>query len=44
MEDELKKVIFDKKELVIVYQKYHTLIVNHSKQPFGNGCFLNTIL
>lgn len=49
MEDELKKVIFDKKELVIVYQEYHALIVNHSKlfyskQPFGNGCFLNTIL
>jgi len=49
MESELKKVIFDEKELVIVYQEYHALIVNHSKlfyskQPFGNGCFLNTIL
>ncbi|RBQ30531.1 endonuclease III [Arcobacter sp. FW59] len=48
MEDELRKVIFDEKELVITYQEYHALIVNHSKlyyskQPYGNGCFLNKI-
>jgi len=49
MEDELKKVIFDEKQLVITYQEYHALIVNHSKfyyskQPYGKGCFLNEVL
>ena len=48
MEKELKKVIFDEKELVITYQEYHALIVQHSKlyyskQPYGNGCFLDKV-
>ncbi|MBL3519029.1 endonuclease III domain-containing protein [Arcobacter lanthieri] len=48
MEEKLKKVIFDEKELVITYQEYHALIVQHSKlyyskQPYGNGCFLNIV-
>lgn len=46
MEEEIKKEIKDEKELLIVYQEYHALIVNHAKQyyskkPYGNGCFLN---
>lgn len=45
MEKEIKKEIIDEKELVIIYQEYHALIVNHakkyySKKPYGNGCFL----
>jgi len=49
METKLKKVIFDKKELVRTYQEYHALIVCHSKiyyskQPYGKDCFLNKIL
>lgn len=45
MQTELKKVIFDEKELIKTYQEYHALIVNHSKlyyskKPYGNGCFL----
>jgi len=49
METELKKVIFDTKELVIIYQEYHALIVCHSKtyyskQPYGKGCFLSKVL
>ncbi|WP_419677554.1 endonuclease III domain-containing protein [Aliarcobacter lanthieri] len=48
MEEELKKVIKNKKELVITYQEYHALIVQHSKlyyskQPYGNGCFLDIV-
>ncbi|MEA3498054.1 MAG: endonuclease III domain-containing protein [Campylobacterota bacterium] len=47
-ENSLKKVIKDEKELVIVYQEYHALIVNHaksfySKKPYGVGCFLKEI-
>ncbi len=46
MEEEIKKEIKDKNELVITYQEYHALIVNHAKQyyskkPYGIGCFLN---
>ena len=49
MEKELKKTIKDEKELLIVYQEYHALIVNHaklyySKKPYGNGCFLSVIV
>lgn len=48
-EKELKKEIKDEHELVIVYQEFHALIVCHSKlyyskQPYGNGCFINQIL
>lgn len=49
MEAELKKVIKDEKELLIVYQEYHALIVNHaklyySKKPYANSCFLSVIV
>ncbi|MFT5662300.1 MAG: endonuclease-3 related protein [Sulfurimonas sp.] len=45
MEEEIKKEIKDERELVITYQEYHALIVNHakhyySKKPYGIGCFL----
>lgn len=45
MENEIKKEITLKKELIIVYQEYHALIVNHAKQyyskkPYGVGCTL----
>lgn len=45
MENEVKKEVSNTKELVITYQEYHALIVNHSKQfyskkPYGLGCFL----
>ena len=44
-ENSLKECITQTKELVIVYQEYHALIVNHakefySKKPYGTGCFL----
>ncbi|WP_229855178.1 endonuclease III domain-containing protein [Candidatus Sulfurimonas marisnigri] len=45
MQDSLKECINDEKKLVIVYQEFHALIVNHSKefyskQPYAQGCFL----
>jgi endonuclease-3 related protein len=45
IEYELKKIIKDESELVIVYQEFHALIVKHAKQfyskkPYGRGCFL----
>lgn len=45
MESEIKKEITTDKELIIVYQEYHALIVNHAKQyyskkPYGVKCFL----
>ena len=45
MQESLKECIKDEKELLIVYQEYHALIVNHakefySKKPYGLGCFL----
>jgi len=45
MQESLKEYIQDEKELVIVYQEYHALIVNHSKEfyskkPYAIGCFL----
>ena len=45
MQDSLQECIKDEKELVIVYQEYHALIVNHSKEfyskkPYAQGCFL----
>ena len=45
IENSLKNIIKDENELVIVYQEYHALIVEHSKKfyskkPYGVGCFL----
>jgi len=45
IEKEIKKDIKTRKELIIVYQEYHALIVNHakkyySKKPYGIGCFI----
>ena len=45
MENSLKESIKDNKELLIVYQEYHALIVEHSKKyyskkPYAVGCFL----
>jgi endonuclease III related protein len=45
MEEEIKKEVKNKIELIVVYQEYHALIVNHAKQyyskkPYGKGCFL----
>ena len=45
IEDALRDVIADKGELSIIYQEYHALIVEHSKQfyskkPYAIGCFL----
>ncbi len=45
IENSLKDIIKDEKDLVIVFQEFHALIVNHakdfySKKPYGVGCFL----
>ena len=45
MEKSLKECLAEKEELVVVYQEYHALIVNHAKEfysrkPYGVGCFL----
>ncbi|MDO8453043.1 MAG: endonuclease III domain-containing protein [Sulfurimonas sp.] len=45
MEDEIKKEVKGRDELVICYQEFHALIVAHaklfySKKPYGTGCFL----
>ncbi|WP_373004716.1 endonuclease III domain-containing protein [Sulfurimonas sp.] len=45
MQEALTECIEDEKERVIVFQEYHALIVNHSKEfyskkPYGVGCFL----
>jgi endonuclease-3 related protein len=47
-EDELSSKIKDKEKLVIIYQEYHALIVEHckryySKKPYGIGCFLKEL-
>lgn len=44
-EEQLKQEIADKEELIIVYQEYHALIVEHgknyySKKPYAVGCFV----
>jgi len=49
MESSLKESVKDEKELLIVYQEYHALIVKHgkkfySKKPYGAGCFLKDIV
>ncbi|MBU0632479.1 endonuclease III domain-containing protein [bacterium] len=48
MQSQIKKEIADEKELVIIYQEFHALIVAHakkhySKKPYGVGCFLDII-
>jgi len=48
MESSLKEAVEDKKDLLVIYQEYHALIVNHakefySKKPYGQGCFLKDI-
>ncbi len=48
-EDALTKEIKDKEKLRIVYQEYHSLIVEHgkhyySKKPYGVECFLKKLL
>lgn len=45
MECSLKECIKDEEELLITYQEFHALIVEHgkkyySKKPYGVGCFL----
>lgn len=49
MQNSLKECIKDEKELLIVYQEMHALIVEHSKRfyskkPYGEGCFLKKAL
>ncbi|WP_310440921.1 endonuclease III domain-containing protein [Sulfurimonas sp.] len=48
MQTSLKECIKDEKELLIIYQEFHALIVNHgkkfySKKPYGVGCFLKNV-
>ncbi|QOY51753.1 endonuclease III domain-containing protein [Candidatus Sulfurimonas baltica] len=45
MQESLRECIKDERELVIVYQEFHALIVKHSKEfyskkPYSQGCFL----
>lgn len=45
MEEEIKTEITEPRELLIIYQEFHALIVAHaklfySKKPYGIGCFL----
>ena len=45
VESEFKIIIKNQKDLIIVYQEFHALIVQHgknfySKKPYGVGCFL----
>lgn len=47
MQTSLKECIKDEKELLITYQEFHALIVEHgkkhySKKPYGVGCFLKS--
>ncbi len=49
MQNSLKECIKDEKELLITYQEFHALIVEHgkryySKKPYGVGCFLKTTI
>ena len=49
MQDELKKENLSQDKLLIVYQEFHALIVEHSKRfyskkPYGNGCFIKNII
>jgi len=45
IESFIKECVKDERELLIVYQEFHALIVRHgknfySKKPYGGGCFL----
>ncbi|MDD3506289.1 MAG: endonuclease III domain-containing protein [Sulfurimonas sp.] len=45
MESSIKECIKDERDLLMVYQEFHALIVKHgkhfySKKPYGAGCFL----
>ncbi len=45
IESSLKECVKDKKELLVIYQEFHALIVEHgknfySKKPYAVGCFL----
>jgi len=47
MQESLYNSITDDKTLLIIYQEFHALIVNHakryySKKPYAEGCFLST--
>lgn len=47
MQNSLKECIKNEKELLIAYQEFHALIVEHSKKfyskkPYGAGCFLKS--
>ncbi|MDT8338125.1 MAG: endonuclease III domain-containing protein [Sulfurimonas sp.] len=49
MQNSLKEYIKDEKELLIAYQEFHALIVEHgkryySKKPYGVGCFFKTTI
>jgi len=48
MEKEIKKEIKNDEDLLMIYQEYHALLVNHAKQyyskkPYAQGCFLDVI-
>ncbi len=45
MESSIKEYVKDERDLLMVYQEFHALIVKHgkrfySKKPYGIGCFL----
>ncbi|MBW6489374.1 endonuclease III domain-containing protein [Sulfurimonas sp.] len=49
MQSSLKECVKDEKELRIIYQEFHALIVEHgkhfySKKPYAKGCFLKDII
>jgi len=49
MENSIKMCAKDDRELLIVYQEFHALIVEHgknfySKRPYAKGCFLKGVL
>jgi endonuclease-3 related protein len=49
MENSLRECVKDEKELRIIYQEFHALIVEHgknyySKKPYAKGCFLKDIV
>lgn len=49
MESSIKECVTDEKELRIIYQEFHALIVEHgknfySKKPYAKGCFLKDIV
>jgi len=49
IESSIKEYVKDERELLILYQEFHALIVKHgkefySKKPYGAGCFLKNKL